>query len=189
MKGLLALLLLAAIGMLPVPALAESPAGAAEAETLQTVERIPVRLESEEDVMVRQLSGDLRCAVCQSESVADSNSALARSMRDLIREQVRLGKSREEIHDYFVSKYGEYILMEPRKTGANWILWLLPFALLSLGAAAILLRSRKQSFPQAGKPAGQTDGERGMDPPAPADSKTNALIESLRAPLDDPEKE
>jgi len=173
MKPLLTVFLLLGVAGMP-------QAASAEPETAQTVERIPVRMESDEDTMVRELAGDLRCAVCQSESVADSNSSLARSMRDLIREQVRLGKSRDEIHDYFVSKYGEYILMEPRKSGANWILWLLPFVLLGIGAATILMRSRK-TMPPAGEP--------GPGGPAGGDSENRALIDSLREPSPTSEKQ
>lgn len=96
-----------------------------------------VRLESEEDRRVREISKQLRCAVCQNESVADSNAGLARDMRELVREQVRQGKRDDEILAFFVERYGDYILMEPRRTGVNWLLWLLPFAALIAGLIGI----------------------------------------------------
>lgn len=89
------------------------------------------------DRAVREVAQSLRCAVCQNENVYDSNSQLAQQMRDLIRERLARGESPEAVKAYFVSKYGDYILLEPRKQGLNWILWLLPFA--GLGAGALLL--------------------------------------------------
>lgn len=99
-----------------------------------------VVVENEENRLVREVGQQLRCAVCQSESVADSNSTLARNMRDIIREKVRAGESPEDIKAYFVSKYGDYILMEPRKMGVNWLLWGFPFVALLLGGILVALR-------------------------------------------------
>ncbi len=86
------------------------------------------------DIQTREIAKTLRCAVCQSESVWESNAELARQMRQLIRERLAQGQSPEEIRAYFLSRYGDYILMEPRKTGLNWVLWVGPFILLGIGA-------------------------------------------------------
>jgi cytochrome c-type biogenesis protein CcmH len=86
------------------------------------------------DTQTREIAKTLRCAVCQSESVWESNAELARQMRQLIRERLAQGQSPEEIRAYFLSRYGDYILMEPRKTGLNWVLWVGPFILLGIGA-------------------------------------------------------
>jgi cytochrome c-type biogenesis protein CcmH len=94
--------------------------------------------ETAADQRVRNISKQLRCAVCQNESVYDSNADLAVQMRALIREKVEAGASDEEIVAYFVSRYGDYILMEPRKEGVNWLLWLAPLWLLAAGILLVL---------------------------------------------------
>ena len=85
------------------------------------------------DVKTREIAKTLRCAVCQTESVWESNAELARQMRQLIREKLAQGQSPEEIKAYFLSRYGDYILLEPRKSGMNWLLWVGPFVLLAIG--------------------------------------------------------
>ncbi|MCI0528038.1 MAG: cytochrome c-type biogenesis protein CcmH [Nitrospira sp.] len=86
------------------------------------------------DTQTREIAKTLRCAVCQSESVWESNAELAKQMRQLIRERLAQGQSPDEIRAYFLSRYGDYILMEPQKTGLNWVLWAGPFILLVIGA-------------------------------------------------------
>lgn len=90
------------------------------------------------DQRVRAIAKQLRCAVCQNESIYDSNADLAVQMRALIREKVEAGASDGEIVAYFVSRYGDYILMEPRKEGVNWLLWLAPLWLLAAGILLVL---------------------------------------------------
>ena len=87
------------------------------------------------DIRTREIAKTLRCTVCQSESVFESQAPLARQMRDVIRERVAEGQSDEEIRAYFLSRYGDYILMEPRRTGLNWLIWAGPFLLLFIGGA------------------------------------------------------
>jgi len=84
------------------------------------------------------IAAKLRCPVCQNESVADSPSELAAQMRTLIREKVAAGETDQQIVDYFVSKYGEWILLEPPRRGLLWIVWLAPAAAL-LGGAYLAL--------------------------------------------------
>jgi cytochrome c-type biogenesis protein CcmH len=85
------------------------------------------------DLKVREVAKTLRCTVCQNESIWESNALLARQMRELIRERLMEGQSPEEIRAYFLSRYGDYILLEPRKHGLNWLLWGGPFLLLLFG--------------------------------------------------------
>ena len=110
-----------------------------------------------EDPTHRQMldiAEDLRCAVCQNQPVSESNSELARDMRTIIREKLDAGESREQIVQYFVDRYGDYVLMKPPYTGTGTVLWLLPTVvlLLALGVAIFYLRSRlkgEQTGPQA----------------------------------------
>jgi len=86
----------------------------------------------------RAISAELRCVVCQNLSVADSPSEMAQQMRAIVREQVQAGKSPDQIKDFFVSKYGEWVLLKPRTTGFSALLWILPYVVLVLGVLAAL---------------------------------------------------
>lgn len=93
--------------------------------------------EAEIDIRTREISKTLRCAVCQTESIWESNAELARQMRQVVRDRIAEGQSNQEILDYFHSRYGDYILLEPRKTGLNWVIWGGPFLLLGIGAVVL----------------------------------------------------
>jgi cytochrome c-type biogenesis protein CcmH len=92
---------------------------------------------------VREIASELRCVVCQNLSVADSPSDLAKEMRNLVRELVQQGKSREEIQAYFVSRYGEYVLLSPPKRGFNLLVWGLPFLAIAAGGGVVYLVARR----------------------------------------------
>jgi cytochrome c-type biogenesis protein CcmH len=98
----------------------------------------PVDLEEE----VRRIATELRCAVCQNLSVADSPSELAQQMREVILEQLKEGKSPEQIKAYFVSKYGEWILLAPPPKGFNLLIWVLPFGAVVAGILLVFLVGR-----------------------------------------------
>jgi cytochrome c-type biogenesis protein CcmH len=83
------------------------------------------------------LAAELRCPVCQNLSVGDSPSEMANQMRDLIREKLKNGETPEQIRAYFVSRYGEWILLAPKRQGFNWVAWLLPFAAILGGVGVI----------------------------------------------------
>jgi cytochrome c-type biogenesis protein CcmH len=84
----------------------------------------------------RELSAGLRCPVCQNESIDESNATLAQELRIIVRERLVAGDSDQDVIDYLVARYGEFVLLTPTVTGANWILWLSAPALL-LGALVI----------------------------------------------------
>ena len=71
----------------------------------------------------RSLSQQLRCLVCRNESIDESNADLARDLRVLVRERLEAGDSDPEVMDFVVTRYGEYVLLKPDMTGANWLLW------------------------------------------------------------------
>ena len=83
----------------------------------------------------RAIASELRCVVCQNLSVADSPSDMAQQMRAIVREQVAAGKSPQEIKDYFVSKYGEWVLLAPTTKGFSLLAWVVPFVVLIAGLA------------------------------------------------------
>ena len=89
--------------------------------------------ETDIDIQVREIAKTLRCTVCQTENIWESGAPLATQMRDAIRERLIQGQSAEEIHTYFLSRYGDYILMQPPKRGVNWLIWIAPFLLLLIG--------------------------------------------------------
>jgi cytochrome c-type biogenesis protein CcmH len=86
----------------------------------------------------REIATELRCVVCQNLSVADSPSEMAQQMRAIVREQLEAGKSPEQIKDFFVSKYGEWVLLKPKTTGFSAILWILPYVVLVAGVITAL---------------------------------------------------
>lgn len=95
----------------------------------------------------RELSKGLRCLVCRNESIDESNAELARDLRLLVRERLVEGDSDAEVIDYLVARYGEYVLLTPRATGANLLLWWAAPILLvgGLGIALFYVRSRKDA--------------------------------------------
>lgn len=99
------------------------------------------------EARARALDHDLRCVVCQSESVASSNAQWAVDARRVVREQVAAGRSDGEIVDFFVERYGEFVLMNPRTTGSNWLLWAAGPAmfLAAIGIGLGYLRNRSRA--------------------------------------------
>ncbi|MEX0309535.1 MAG: cytochrome c-type biogenesis protein CcmH [Tateyamaria sp.] len=96
------------------------------------------------EAKARELDHALRCVVCQSESVASSNAQWAVDTRRVIREQVAAGQTHDQVVDFFVERYGEFVLMTPRASGSNWMLWAagpLMF-LLAVGIGLGYLRAR-----------------------------------------------
>jgi len=102
----------------------------------------------EGDLRVHAIAAKLRCPVCQNESVADSPAELAAQMRVLIREKIAAGETEEQILRYFVSRYGEWILLEPPRRGVLWVVWLAPGVALVGGAAIVVSYLRRAVRPR-----------------------------------------
>ncbi|PTL75675.1 cytochrome c-type biogenesis protein [Vitiosangium sp. GDMCC 1.1324] len=120
------------------------------------------------EARVHTLGKELRCAVCQGLSIADSPSSMARAQLDKVRELVAEGKTDQEIRDYFVARYGEWVLLQPKAEGVNLLVWLGPVALLLGGAYVIARQVRREpepATPAASAPAatGTSDNE-SVDP-------------------------
>lgn len=119
---------------------------------LQAVEEIEL-LHSEDDVRFHELSNVLRCMVCQNQSIADSNADLARDFRNQVKEKINAGQSNQEIIDYMVERYGDYILYKPPFNTATALLWTGPFLLAIVGFFMIVRLLRRQDDPPSDDPA------------------------------------
>jgi cytochrome c-type biogenesis protein CcmH len=105
----------------------------------------------------RTLSAELRCMVCQNQSIDDSNAELAKDLRLLVRERIKDGDSDEQVLDYIVSRYGEFVLLKPRFSVRTVLLWGAPVVLILAGGISMLVFARRRM----GKPTGSrlTDDE------------------------------
>ncbi|MDF3413971.1 cytochrome c-type biogenesis protein CcmH [Sulfitobacter sp. M57] len=110
----------------------------------------------------RDLSKGLRCLVCQNESIDESNATLARDLRLLVRERLVAGDSDTEAVDFIVARYGEFVLLNPPASGANWLLWGAgPLMLLLAGGVGIAyLRGRARGRPGSDQPLSEAEQAR-----------------------------
>jgi cytochrome c-type biogenesis protein CcmH len=125
------------------------------------------------EARARAISHDLRCMVCQNQSIDDSEAPLARDLRLLVRERLKAGDSDTQVVDYMVARYGEFVLLKPRINWHTAILWAAPLTALIAGMLAIGLQLWRRSI---GEPAveslGLTEAER---------IKLNSIEESQKA--------
>ena len=108
----------------------------------------------------RALSEDLRCLVCRNESIDESNAPLARDLRLLVRERLVAGDSDAEVMAFVVARYGEYVLLTPKATGTNLILWLAGPAMMLIGLGLGLAFLRKRSRSEATAERALTEDEK-----------------------------
>ena len=87
---------------------------------------------------------NLRCLICQGQSVADSNSEFARTIKLVVQDQIDDGKSEKEIYDFLIEKYGEWIVYKPPLNRVNFLLWLLPYLVFAIGGIIIFLLLKKR---------------------------------------------
>ncbi|PSJ61326.1 cytochrome c-type biogenesis protein [Pseudaminobacter soli (ex Li et al. 2025)] len=109
------------------------------------------------ETRARLLSEELRCMVCQNQSIDQSDADLARDLRVLVRERLKAGDTNDQVLDYIVSRYGEFVLLKPRFSLRNAFLWGAPLALLLCGGVAILYAVR---FRRNAEVAGLSDQEK-----------------------------
>ena len=100
------------------------------------------------DKRVAGLAHELRCLVCQNQTLADSNAALAVDLRNQIREQLKGGASEREVIDFMVARYGDFVLYRPPFKASTLALWLGPFVLLALGALLLVRRLVRRRAPE-----------------------------------------
>ena len=98
------------------------------------------------ETRAREISQDLRCLVCQNQSIDDSNAPLAKDLRVIVRERLTSGDSNEQVFAYLVSRYGNYVLLNPPLQADTFLLWASPFLILviALSVASLYLRRRPE---------------------------------------------
>lgn len=97
------------------------------------------------EARAREITAELRCVVCRNESVDDSNADIARDIRLMVRERLVAGDSNEETIQFMVDRFGEFVLLNPRSTGSNLILWLAGPMLLIAGLGIALIAQRRKT--------------------------------------------
>lgn len=96
-----------------------------------------------DDARVYEVASQLRCVVCQNLSVADSPSEMANQMRTIVRERLASGESPEQVRQYFLDKYGEWILLEPQRHGFSLVVWLAPVVAVAVGLVLFVVLIRR----------------------------------------------
>ena len=96
------------------------------------------------ETRARNLSRELRCMVCQNQSIDDSDAPLARDLRILVRERLQAGDNDRQILDFLIARYGEFVLLKPRFSLQTALLWLLPAAVVAIGALGLIVLVRRQ---------------------------------------------
>jgi len=107
------------------------------------------------EARLKSLAEELRCLVCQNQTIADSNAALALDLRNEIREQIAQGKSDDEIRAYMVARYGDFVLYRPPWKATTILLWVGPFALLALGLGILYATVGRRRVPGPEAPEGE----------------------------------
>jgi len=110
------------------------------------------------DTRLKSLENELRCLVCQNQTLAESNAPLAEDLRKEVRDLATGGKSDDEIRTYLVARYGDFVLYKPPVKSTTYVLWFGPFLLLAAGAVAwwILIRRRSRATGDAATPTGSS---------------------------------
>lgn len=112
------------------------------------------------EARARVVGKDLRCLVCQNQSIDDSDAQLARDLRVLVRERIVAGDSNQQVIDYVVSRYGDFVLLNPPFKAKTYVLWFAPAGVLLLGIVGAVLFYRRRGSATVATPAPLTDAER-----------------------------
>jgi cytochrome c-type biogenesis protein CcmH len=101
------------------------------------------------EARARELGQELRCLVCQNQSIDDSDADLAADIRRLVRERLVAGDTDQQVRDYMVARYGDFVLLKPPVRASTWLLWGGPFIVLLIGAGLIVTHLRRRSVTPA----------------------------------------
>tara|TARA_B100000029_G_scaffold310229_1_gene302777 strand:- start:99 stop:506 length:408 start_codon:yes stop_codon:yes gene_type:complete len=97
----------------------------------------------EQETRARNISKNIRCLVCQNQSIDESNAPLAKDLRILIRDKIKSGKKDEEIYNFLRDRYGDFIFLKPTLSLNTFLLWFLPFIFLAIGLNIIFFNNKK----------------------------------------------
>ena len=125
------------------------------------------------EARARALSQELRCLVCQNESIDESEAPLAHDIRVLVRERIQAGDSDTQVISFLVSRYGEFVLLKPPLSWHTAMLWGLPPGLLLVGIVLLVVAARRRAAPSSGEPANLTSAE---------EARVTELLRSESAP-------
>lgn len=131
MRQALAATLLTILTVLAVPGLAVQPD-----------EILP---DPAQEARARALSAEIRCLVCQNQSIDDSDASLARDLRLLVREQIKAGKTDQGIRDFLAERYGDFVLLKPPMKASTWLLWFGPLIVFVIGVIGLIVFFRTRS--------------------------------------------
>jgi cytochrome c-type biogenesis protein CcmH len=110
----------------------------------QAIQPLPFRNHAEE-VRFQRLSAELRCPMCQNETLADSNAPIAHDLRRQVFEMIQAGKSDNEIKAFLVDRYSQFVLYNPPVEPSTWLLWFGPLALLAIGGIVVAVQVRRRA--------------------------------------------
>ena len=111
--------------------------------SVQAVEPDEILKNHEQELRARNISKNIRCMVCQNESIDESNAPLARDLRILIREKIKEGKNNDEIYEFLTDRYGDFILLNPPFKLNTLVLWFFPFIFFGIGILTIFFHNKK----------------------------------------------
>ena len=125
----------------------------------QAIQPLPFRDHAEE-VRFQHLSAELRCPMCQNETLADSNAPIAHDLRRQVFEMMQAGKSDDEIKAYLVDRYSQFVLYKPPVEPSTWLLWFGPLVVLGAGAIVVAVQVRRRARQEpAATPANDTEDD------------------------------
>ncbi len=118
---------------------------AAMATSAHAVQPDEIMSDAAKEARARDLSRELRCMVCQNQSIDDSEAPLARDLRLIVRERIAAGDSDAQVIDFLVARYGEFVLLKPRLNSHTWLLWFLTPMALGAGGIALWAHGRRRA--------------------------------------------
>ena len=118
---------------------------------------VQAQITDAEEIRARDIGHELRCVVCQNQSIEESDAMLAQDMRRIVRDRVAAGDSNADVIAYMRERYGDYVLLKPPVQGNTYVLWFLPFALMGAGLGWFVLRRRRPATPEMAEVLSEED--------------------------------
>ena len=123
-------------------------------------EAVPLAEDPELEAKVNDIASELRCLVCQNQTIADSHAGLAIDLKNQVREMVREGKTRDDVVDYMVARYGDFVRYRPPVKPETYLLWVGPFLLLAGGILILVVNLKRRKTMVAETPLSEEDHQK-----------------------------